>query len=346
MKNETRKQEIFFSFFMFTADLQPNDKEYTKILIQHLQELSCIGYDGFDMHIAPQPVNVSHQKEVESYVRLKEEFNKAGITNSKFCTNVGSTPTFDPTSPYKEQRTLALSYLKSRVDITYALGGEGSIMSGPFLYPYGAFPITDSGESLWSDALQDWMKSRYTAAYDVFQELTEYAYQKKVKLAIEPIKNWESPPPNNVSQVLDFLDAANPKFPCGVAIDTAQVVLENQGPAIFKDNVRRAVEKDRLTYIHISAPDRGQVLDSWIPWEIMLKELESVYFGPYLVEVFNAVPPFESSMRMTRRRFWRPGEDKPEANYPSAYDVARTSLEELQKQLAKTSQLVQSINLV
>jgi hypothetical protein len=77
-----------------------------------------------------------------------------------------------------------------------------------------------------------------------------------------------------------------------------------------------------------------------------LKELESVYFGPYLVEVFNAVPPFESSMRMTRRRFWRPGEDKPEANYPSAYDVARTSLEELQKQLAKTSQLVQSINLV
>ena len=34
-------------------------------------------------------------------------------------------------------------------------------MSGPFLYPYGNFPLTDNGESLWSDALQDWMISRY-----------------------------------------------------------------------------------------------------------------------------------------------------------------------------------------
>src|SRR5208283_358930 len=117
--------------------------------------------------------NVDHRLEVASYVRLKEAFDKAGLKDKKFATNVGTTQFFDPTSPYEEQRKQALSYLKSRVDITSVLGGESSesIMSGPFLYPYGAFPLTDLGEPIWSDALQDWMKRRYHDARPIIQEL-------------------------------------------------------------------------------------------------------------------------------------------------------------------------------
>jgi hypothetical protein len=76
------------------------------------------------------------------------------------------------------------------------------------------------------------------------------------------------------------------------------------------------------------------VHDSWIPWETILNEVEPVYRGPYLVEVFNAIPPFDSSMRMARRRFWRPGEDAPSSDAASAYDVARAALEELREQIA------------
>jgi hypothetical protein len=50
--------------------------------------------------------------------------------------------------------------------------------------------------------------------------------------------------------------------------------------------------------------------------------------------VFNAIPPFDSSMRMARRRFWRPGEDDPVPGVDSAYDVARAGLAELRKHLA------------
>ena len=92
-------------------------------------------------------------------------------------------------------------------------------------------------------------------------------------------------------------------------------------------------QQNRLYYVHISAPDRGAVRDSWIPWDIMLGEIEPVYRGPYLIEVFNAIPPFDSSMRMSRRRFWRPGEDDPDPKRDSAYDVARAALEELQEQM-------------
>src|SRR5262245_37128030 len=133
-------REIYFSFFMFTADLGPEDQENTQVLIQHMQELARMGYDGFDLHIADRPAGVDHQQEVEDYRRLKQTFDKAGFAEKKFATNVGTTGDYDPTSPYLEQRKLALNYLKSRVKITKVLGGEGAILSGPFLYPYAAFP--------------------------------------------------------------------------------------------------------------------------------------------------------------------------------------------------------------
>ncbi|MGW3200569.1 sugar phosphate isomerase/epimerase family protein [Streptomyces sp. NPDC001118] len=333
--NETFKRDVFFSFFMFTADLRPQDSRYTAVLINHLKALTDMGYDGFDLHIASQPATVDHKLETDSYVALKKAFDQAGLKDVKFTTNVGTTRTFDPTSPYEEQRRRALSYLKSRVDITRVLGGD-SIMSGPFLYPYGVFPVTDADEPMWSDSLQDWMESRYRAARSVFEDLAEYAAAREVKLAIEPVKSWETPPPNMVSEALDFLDGLE-HSQAGVTIDTAQVVMESQGPSIFKDNVARATRQDRLHYVHISAPDRGAVKDSWIPWDIVLNEVEPVYRGPYLIEVFNAIPPFVSSMRMARRRFWRPGEDDPVPDVDSAYDVARAALEELREQIITPS---------
>jgi len=328
------KREIYFSFFMFTADLRPDDAAYTRVLVDHLHALVDMGYDGFDVHIAPPP-GALDPAEVESYRGLRKAFDAAGLEGLRFTTNVGTTQTFDLTSPDEEQREQALAYLKSRVDITQALGGE-SIMSGPFLYPYGAFPLTDAGEPIWSDALQDWIVPRFEAARPAYRELGDYAAQQGVQLAIEPVKSWETPPPNMVSEVLDFLDGPD-RLPGGVTVDTAQVVMESQGPSVFKDNVARAARQGRLLYVHVSAPDRGAVHDSWIPWDAMLSEIAPVYDGPYLVEVFNAIPPFDSSMRMARRRFWRPGEDDPHPDRPSAYDVARAGLETMQVALTRHS---------
>ncbi|MCA2211367.1 sugar phosphate isomerase/epimerase family protein [Jidongwangia harbinensis] len=335
--SDTFRREIYFSFFMFTADLRPGDTGYTRILIDHLKALTEMGYDGFDLHIAPGPETVDPRLEVAAYAGLKKAFDAAGLQDTKFTTNVGTTRTFDPTAPYEQQRDRAMTYLRSRVDITRLLGGD-SIMSGPFLYPYGVFPLTDLGEPIWSDALQDFMEPRYRAARPLFRELSEYAAGQGVQLALEPIKSWESPPPNMVSEALDFLDDGG-ITQGGVTVDTAQIVMESRGPAVFRENVARAVRRNRLLYVHISAPDRGAVRDSWIPWDIVLTELEPVYRGPYLVEVFNAIPPFDSSMRMARRRFWRPGEDPPEPGRDSAYDVAGAALEELRDRIAASARV-------
>ncbi|WP_208245005.1 sugar phosphate isomerase/epimerase family protein (plasmid) [Rhizobium sp. T1470] len=334
------KRDIYLSLFLFTADLRPKDEAYTQVLIDHIRTLRAMGYDGFDLPIAAQQT-ADHKAEIESYRRFKEALDAAGFEAVGFTTNVGTTRTFDPTSFYKEQREGALAYLKSRVDITSILGGN-TVMAGPILFPYGVFPTLDSGAPLWSDALQDWLRPRYELARPVIEELADYAEKKAIKLAIEPVDHWETPAPNMVSDVLGFLRGVRSPQ-AGLTIDSAHVVLGSKGPAAFKDSLRATVEEGRLHYIHISAPDRGALKDSWIPWKTFLGPVLPVYDGPFLIEVFNAVAPFLDGLRLTRRKFWIPGEDRPVPGQPSAYDVARDGLETLLQQFAlPEGHLVQS----
>src|SRR6266496_1765989 len=125
--------EVYLSFFMFTVDLRPGDPEYAKVIVRHIRELRSLGYTGFDMPIHPgDPGDLAAQ--VDSYRQLRRELDKAGLDDVGFTTNVATTRTFDPTSMYREQRDLALAYLRSRVDITAVLGG--TIMAGPIVFPY------------------------------------------------------------------------------------------------------------------------------------------------------------------------------------------------------------------
>ncbi|WFU12042.1 sugar phosphate isomerase/epimerase (plasmid) [Rhizobium sp. CB3090] len=330
------KREILLSLFMFTADLRPNDRAYTQTLIDHIKALLAMGYDGFDLPIAAQQTG-DHKAEIESYARFRQALDAAGLEPVRFTTNVGTTRTFDPTSPFREQREGALAYLKSRVDITSILGGK-TVMAGPIVFPYGVFPTLDSGTPLWSDALQDWLESRYELARPIIEELANYAEKKAVKLAIEPVDHWETPAPNMVSDVLGFLEGVA-SSQAGLTIDSAHVLLGSSGPAAFQADLRATVAQRRLNYIHISAPDRGALKDSWIPWESFLTPILPVYDGPFLIEVFNAVPAFLSGLHLTRRKFWIPGEDQPVAGVSSAYDVARDGLETVREEFAKLEYL-------
>jgi sugar phosphate isomerase/epimerase len=197
--SESVRREVYFSLFMFTVDLQPSDPQYTKVLVRHMRELMDLGYSGFDLPIFPTPTR-NHRREVENYRTFKRALDEAGLGALAFTTNVAATRTFDPTSPYREQREAGLAYLKSRVDITAALGG--SIMAGPIVFPWNVFPVTDANVPLWSDALQEWLKPRYRSAQSVLNKLGEYGAERGVRLAIEPVDHWETPAPNMVIRQL------------------------------------------------------------------------------------------------------------------------------------------------
>jgi sugar phosphate isomerase/epimerase len=327
-------RDVYFSFFMFTTDLRPADPEYTKVVIRHLKELRGLGFTGFDLPIAPGDAR-DHRPEVEQYAGLRRALDQAGLDDVGFTTNVAATRTFDPASEYSDQRDTALSYLRSRVDITAALGG--TIMAGPIVFPYNVFPVTDANQPIWSDALQTWVQPGYRNAQPVLQELGEYASRQGVKLAIEAVDHWETPAPNMVGDVLAFLEGV-PSRQVGVCVDSAHVVLGSSGPETFRQQIREAADADRLHYVQVSAPDRGAVRDSWIPWDTFLGAILPRYSGPLLIEIFNAIPAFLESLHLTRRKFWIPGEDDPVRGWPDAYTVAGEAIESLEKELSRCEQ--------
>lgn len=326
-------RDIYFSFFMFTVDLRPTDPEYTKGIIRHIEALRELGYAGFDLPIAPPSEGTDPGADVESYRTLRQALDDAGLGDVRFTTNVGATQRFDPSSPDEATRESGLRYLKSRVDITKALRGD--IMAGPIVLPYGVYPMNDASETIWSDALGEWLIPRYQAAQPILERLAEYAADQDVKLAIEPVDHWEQPAPTLVQEVMDFLENVRSRQ-IGVCIDSAHVVLGSEGPAAFTRAVRRALDTQRLHYVHISAPDRGAVHDSWIPWKPFLEPILEGYDGPFLVEVFNAIPVFLNPLRLTRRKFWIEGEDNAESDYPDAYEIARQAIAALRRELSET----------
>ncbi len=330
MSKQSSLPDIYLSFFMFTTDMKPDDSAYRDLVVKHIKQLTAFGYRGFEFPIAPT-FSRNYDQDLQNYQDLRNYLDSQGCAEVKIATNVGATKTFDPSSPYPQQREEALQYLKSRVDITAALGGE--IMMGPIVIPYGVFPTTDFNEPIWSDRLQELLKVRYETAQPILNQLGEYATDKKVKLAIEPITHWETSGPNDLAQLIDFLDGVESKQ-VGVVIDSAHEVLDGGGAEIFKAQVTELAREKRLHYVQVSAPGRGALHISWIPWKNFLDPILEVYQGPIAVEIFNAITVFANSLRLSRHKYWIPGEDQPNS-YASAYQTADAAIQATQRELTK-----------
>ena len=332
-------RELYCSFFLLTVDLRPEVAASRRAVVGHLEKLTAMGYTGFDLPVSPRTAPIGghggpaeHAREIEAYRELRAAIEDAGLGHVGITTNVAATTAFDPSSADPDHRSSALDYLKSRVDITAVLGGR--VMAGPIVFPYNVFPAAGSGEPLWSRALQDWLAAGYERARPAIAELAEYAEPRGVKVAIEPVDRWEQPSPNSVRDVLDFLEGV-PSRNVGVCPDSAHVAMGDDGPAAFAADVGRATNQERLHYVHVSAPGRGAVRDSWIQWDRFLEPVLARYDGPLLIETFNAIPVFYAPLHLVRRKFWVPGEDEPDPGTPDAYTVARESLAEVREQLER-----------
>ncbi len=51
--------------------------------------------------------------------------------------------------------------------------------------------------------------------------------------------------------------------------------------------------------------------------------------------MFNAIPAFLNSFRLTRRKFWIPGEDAPVPGVPDAYTVAAEAISTVRNELSQ-----------
>ena len=326
---------VYFSFFMFDTNTRLYDASARATYLEHMRTLAAMGYDGFELHCLRSPgfdeAFPTYADEVAGYEALRSEVDDAGLAHIALATNVGTSPEQDVSSPDPAVREAGAEFIRSRIDITHALRGE--IMMGPVVYPYGAWVRSADGDGVWSDALQDELTQRYETAAPVLDELGGYASSKGVKIAIEPITHWETPGPNTLAQTLRFLDLVR-STQVGVVIDSAHETLDGAGPDVFADQVRALAEAGRLHYAQASPPDRGNLADSWIPWQTLFPPILADYDGPVAIEIFNALPDFAAGLRLSRRKYWIPGVDEPTA-WPDAYQVAQASLDRLRTEFAR-----------
>lgn len=218
------------------------------------------------------------------------------------CAAMG--PDRDFTDPALVEGTQA--YIRYCIDAVATLGGD--VVAGPIYSPVG----------------KTWQMSaaERAAAVDMLVEglkpLADYAGERGVRLAIEPLNRFETSFMNTAAQVMEVVDRLD-SLAVGVLLDSFHMNIEekNQAAAI-------RLVGDKLYHFHACGSDRGAPGTDHIAWNEIVAALRDVnYDGPLVIESFT--PDNQTIARAAA--IWRPLAETQD-------DLARDGLAFLRAQLA------------
>ncbi len=233
--------------------------------------------------------SIREYRELGEFLR-RSELGAAAVTVA--------TPDYDPSSPDPIVRKKALEYFKERIDWAQALGAKK--VSGPNAIPWGWWPegIVDVG------GLRHLIGERVNNAGPTLREIGDYAAEKKILFGIERLTRWENAGLNTLGDLVLFLDIINHPAIVG-HVDTAHEILDGDGPDDFGYFVSVLAGRNQLGVVEISAPHRGRIEKSWIPWYDLISPLIAAgWKDPIAVEIFDsALPEFFKGVKLTRAPF-------------------------------------------
>ena len=167
------------------------------------------------------------------------------------------------------RRAAGVAYVRGCVDLAVAVGSPH--VAGPM------YSTTGKTRMLSAD---DRRQQRSWAAESI-REVADYAGERNVRLAIEPLNRFETDLVNTVEQALELCDLVN-RPNVGLLLDTFHMNIEEKSIA---DAVRSA--KERLFHIQVSENDRGTPGSGHVPWAEFFDVLREVqYDGQIVVESF------------------------------------------------------------
>ena len=176
-------------------------------------------------------------------------------------------------------------YLRRCVDAAAAIGS--GVVAGPIYSPVGRTWLMDADER--SSALR--------RLEDALRPAVDYAGERGVQLAIEPLNRFETSVINTVEQALEVVEAIDSPA-CGVAVDTFHMNIEEKDPAAA---IRHA--GDRLVHVQVCGNDRGTPGSDHIDWRSLAAAFRAVrYDGPICIESFTA----ENQTIARAASIWRP----------------------------------------
>lgn len=212
-------------------------------------------------------------------------------------------PDRDASSEDKSVRANATKYLEACIDAAQKLGSP--FVAGPM---YSAVGKT-------RHLSRDERAKQWSLAVETLKPVADYAGQRGVQLAIEPLNRFETDFINTVEQGLDLLgriDASN----VGFLLDTFHMNIEEKD---IPGAIRSAGSK--VFHFHSCENDRGTPGTGHVEWKEVVLALRDIdYQGPVVIEAFTT----EITEIARAVSLWRP-------LAPSQDSLAQEGLRFLQK---------------
>jgi D-psicose/D-tagatose/L-ribulose 3-epimerase len=179
-------------------------------------------------------------------------------------------------------------YLRRCIDAAATVSGDArGIVAGPMYTSVGRLWRLDGGERA---ALIEELAGSLAP-------LAEYAGERGVRLAVEPLNRFETGVLNTAEQALELIETVDSPA-LGILLDTFHMNVEEKNLAAAV----RAVGP-RLAHFHACGSDRGTPGEDHTDWPEISQALAEVgYCGPVCIESFTA----ENETIATAAAIWRP----------------------------------------
>lgn len=202
-------------------------------------------------------------------------------------------------------RETGMTYLRALVDLAAATGAPNVI--GPLYSSVGkARPLPDEERE----------RQRQLAVASL-QAAADYAGERGVGLAVEPLNRFETDLVNTTAQGLELIDRVE-RENVGLLLDTFHMNIEEKSPP---DAVRAAA--GRIRHFHACENDRGTPGSGHVEWDPVLAALLAGGFdGDIAIESFT--PDNEAIARAAA--IWRPLAASPDALAGEGLEFLRARL--------------------
>jgi D-psicose/D-tagatose/L-ribulose 3-epimerase len=264
-------------------------------LVKKVREM---GFDIIEICIEdPATIDVSRINEA-----LKENDLKTTI-----CGAFG--PDRDASSDDRNIRANAVKYLEACIDAARGLGAP--FVAGPMYSAVGKTRLLSPDERA----------KQWSLAVETLKPVADYAGQRGVQLAIEPLNRFETDFINTVEQGLDLVGRVGATN-VGLLVDTFHMNIEEKDiPAA----IRKAGSK--VFHFHSCENDRGTPGAGHVEWKEVVSALREInYQGPVVIDAFTT----EITEIARAVSLWRP-------LAPSQDSLAQEGLRFLQKIFNKDS---------
>jgi len=194
-------------------------------------------------------------------------------------------PERDLSHPEESVRARGLDYLRLCIDLAAEVGSPH--VAGPMYAPTGQARTLSAPERA----------EQFARAVDSITRAADYAAERSIALALEPLNRFETDLVNTVEQGLELCDRTGSSA-VGLLIDTFHMNIEEKS---LGDAVRLAGE--RVLHVQVSENDRGAPGSGHVPWTGFFRALDDIgYRGQIVVESF--LPTVEEIARAVS--LWRP----------------------------------------